>query len=102
MRARLVEDINFERGQDPKIVIGRWKMHEIELPSGHDMEGPYSNKKQAEKLLKELENEIEEAQVECEMEGIWDDQQMDILDDIVKEYTPRFKELGYEYTEGGP
>ena len=85
--------------QDPKAILGIGKRHRIELPSGFSMEGPYVNKSEVESLLKELDKEIEATIEECEAEEIYDDHQMDMLDDVVDEYEPKFKELGYSYTD---
>jgi len=89
----------FIKSQDPKVSLGIGKKHIIELPNGFDMKGPYANKEQAEKLLAELNEEIGLVQKECEDQEIYDDHQMDMLDEVTDEYEPKFNELGYEYIE---
>lgn len=89
----------FIKGQDPKVAMGLGKRHTIELPSGRDIEGPFLNKKKAKKLLEKLNDEINIASYELEEEGIYDDEQMDALDEIVEEYMEYFRKLGYEYID---
>jgi len=100
MRAKLVsEAVNFQRGNHPHQVLKIGRKHIIELPSGAEIEGPLVNKKKAEAILPNLEEELERTRMECEEEEIYDDQQMDILDDVENEYMEDFRNLGYEYTE---
>ena len=89
MRAKFINE--FEQGREPK--------HSIELPSGRDIEGPYDSKKKAKKLANKLDDVIFQTQMELEEEGIYDDHQMDALDEVVEEFMEMFRKLGYEYIE---
>lgn len=97
MRAKFINE--FEQGKEPKHSMGLGKRHKIELPSGRDIEGPYDNKKKAKKLLRRLDDTIMEVSMELEAEGIYDDHQMDALDEVVEEFMEDFRNLGYEYID---
>ncbi len=100
MRAKKVfEEVEFERGKDPKAAMGIGLKHVITLPSGRDMEGIFSTKDEAEALNATLSDEIDQASWELDDEGIHDDDQMDALDAIVDGFVPDFNKLGYYYID---
>ena len=97
MRAKFINE--FEQGREPKHSMGLGRRHKIELPSGRDIEGPYDSKKKAKKLANKLDDVIFQTQMELEEEGIYDDHQMDALDEVVEEFMEMFRKLGSEYIE---
>ncbi len=100
MRAKTVnEAISLNRSQEPKVAMGLGMRHKMELPNGYEMEGPYANKDEAERLVRKLDDDVTQVQMECEDQEIYDDAQMDACDEVVEEYEPKLKELGYDYTE---
>jgi hypothetical protein len=97
VKKTLIKEFQQKRGVKPSLGIGR--KHKMEFPNGYEVEGPLENKDRAESLKEKLDQELLYVQQECEEEEIYDDHQMDILDEVVEEYMEEFRKLGYDYTE---
>lgn len=93
----MLKEFQQDKGIKPSLGIGR--KHKITFSNGYEIEGPLENKQKAEELTEEMESELDIVAKECEEEEIYDDHQMDMLDEVVEEYMEEFRKLGYEYTE---
>ena len=91
--------MRFEQGKDPKAAMGIGRKHKIQFGNYYEMEGPMANKDRAEKLRDEVDKEMDRTRAECEEEEIYDDRQMDMVDEILFAHEDEFRKLGYDYTE---
>ena len=99
MKAQYVnENVNFNRGIGPKAALKLGKRYIIEIPNGEEMEGPHENKKEAKRLLAQLEDIIMEIDFDLDpFDSV--DVNIDAKDEAVEEYVPLFNKLGFEYIE---
>jgi hypothetical protein len=94
-----VNEVNFEKGRGikPSLSIGRKVI--LKLDGGAEIEGPLQNEKKAKSIIDEMNRALAETADYCEEAEIYDDAQMDEMDEVEEEYMEDLRKLGFEYTE---
>jgi len=99
MRAKSVnEDLNFERGQDPKDALKIGGNIILELPSGLYYVGPRRNLRKAQELLIDLPREVANIRRGADHDDpTSDDTVLDDISEAIEEYEDGLRELGFEF-----